>query len=95
MDGRAGHIPGAASLHYARLYTETGMLRPKPELRAIFEEAGYSDEDQVVAYCHIGYWASAVVFAARTLGMDARLYDGSMTEWAQDPDLPLVLPPGQ
>lgn len=95
MEGRAGHIPGAASLHYARLYTENGMLRPTPELRAIFEEAGYAEGDQVVAYCHIGYWASAVVFAARTLGMDARLYDGSMTEWAQNPDLPLVLPEGR
>jgi thiosulfate/3-mercaptopyruvate sulfurtransferase len=95
MEGRVGHIPGAASLHYARLYTEDGMLRPTPELRALFAEAGYSDGDQVVAYCHIGYWASAVVFAARTLGMDARLYDGSMTEWAQDPDLPLVVPEGR
>jgi thiosulfate/3-mercaptopyruvate sulfurtransferase len=90
MDGRAGHIPGAASLHFARLYTEEGMLRPSPELRALFEEAGYANGDQVVAYCHIGYWASAVVFAARSLGMDARLYDGSMTEWAQDSELPLI-----
>jgi thiosulfate/3-mercaptopyruvate sulfurtransferase len=94
MEGRAGHIPGAASLHYAHLYTEDGALRPTPELRALFEAAGYAQGDQVVAYCHIGYWASAVVFAARTLGMDARLYDGSMTEWAQDASLPLVLPEG-
>ena len=28
-------------------------------------------------------------------GLDARLYDGSMTEWAQNPDLPLVLPEGR
>ena len=92
MEGRAGHIPGAGSLPYPELYTEAGLLRPEPELVALFERAGYQPGEQVVAYCHIGYWASAVVFAARSLGLDARLYDGSMTEWAQDPELPLVLP---
>ena len=90
--GRVGHIPGAGSLPQTELYDEDGRLKPADELRSLFEAAGYQEGDEVVAYCHIGYWASAVVFAARTLGLDARLYDGSMTEWAADEDLPLVVP---
>ncbi len=90
--GRVGHIPGAGSLPQTELYDEDGRLKPADELRSLFESAGFEDGDEVVAYCHIGYWASAVVFAARTLGLDARLYDGSMTEWAADEDLPLIVP---
>ncbi len=48
----------------------------------------------LMVICHIGLWASAVVFAARTLGIDARLYDGSMTEWANRAELPLVMEGG-
>jgi thiosulfate/3-mercaptopyruvate sulfurtransferase len=92
LPGRVGHIPGAGSLPQTELYDEEGRLKPAEELRSLFEAAGFEDGDEVVAYCHIGYWASAVVFAARTLGLDARLYDGSMTEWAADEDLPLVVP---
>lgn len=94
MPGRAGHIPGAGSLPQVDLYDAEGRLLPESELRALFAAAGWEEGDQVVAYCHIGYWASAVVFAARTLGIDARLYDGSMAEWAQDETLPLVTEPG-
>jgi thiosulfate/3-mercaptopyruvate sulfurtransferase len=92
LPGRVGHIPGAGSFPQVELYDEAGRLKPAGELRSLFEAAGFEEGDQVVAYCHIGYWASAVVFAARTLGLDARLYDGSMTEWAADEDLPLVVP---
>ena len=56
--------------------------------------AGVTDGDGVVAYCHIGLGASAVVFTARTLGLDARLYDGSMTEWANNRELPLIMETG-
>ncbi|HSM04549.1 MAG TPA: rhodanese-like domain-containing protein [Longimicrobiales bacterium] len=92
LPGRVGHIPGAGSLPQTELYDDQGRLKPAGELRSLFEAAGFQEGDQVVAYCHIGYWASAVVFAARTLGWDARLYDGSMTEWAADDELPLVVP---
>lgn len=92
LPGRSGHIPGAGSLPQVDLYTAAGLLKPEAELRELFTRAGLTPGDGVVAYCHIGYWASAVVFAARTLGLDARLYDGSMTEWAADAALPLILP---
>lgn len=92
LPGRTGHIPGARSLPAIELFDEAGFLRPEGELRDLFAEAGIEAGDSVVAYCHIGLWASSVVFAARTLGIDARLYDGSMTEWASDPELPLEVP---
>jgi thiosulfate/3-mercaptopyruvate sulfurtransferase len=93
-EGRAGHIPGAGSVFFGDLFTEDARLKPADELRSLLEQAGLSDGDQVVAYCHIGLWGSGVVFAARTLGLDAVLYDGSMREWAWDRSLPLERSPG-
>lgn len=92
LPGRAGHIPSARSLPALDLYDDAGHLRSDDELRALFAAVGVEPGDAVVAYCHIGLWASAVVHAARTLGIEARLYDGSMTEWAADPELPLARP---
>lgn len=89
MEGRAGHIPGAGSLYVGDLTGDDGRFKSAAELRSLFEAAGVADGDRVVTYCHIGLWGSAVLFAARTLGYDAVLYDGSMAEWAADPSLPL------
>ena len=58
-------------------------LKPADELAAIFKAAGVTQGDRVIAYCHIGQQATAVVFAARTLGIDAVLYDGSFEDWAR------------
>ena len=50
-------------------------------IKAMFEKAGVHPGDTVVAYCHIGQQATAVLFAARTLGHPVMLYDGSFDEW--------------
>lgn len=91
--GRPGHIPGSINLPVARLRDpETGTLRPLEELRAEFEAAGLLDEDRkVVTYCGGGIAATGVAHALALAGReDVAVYDGSMTAWAGDPDLPLV-----
>jgi thiosulfate/3-mercaptopyruvate sulfurtransferase len=45
--------------------------------------------DRVVSYCHIGQQATVVYFAARYLGYDARMYDGSFEEWSRNTELPV------
>lgn len=90
---RAGHIAGAASIPYPTVIDEeTLKLKPLAELRAMFEAAGAEPGDLVVTYCHIGQQASLVYLAARRLGYDARLYDGSFDEWSNREDLPVEWP---
>jgi thiosulfate/3-mercaptopyruvate sulfurtransferase len=43
----------------------------------------------VIAYCHIGQQATVVYFAARLLGREARLYDGSWDDWSRRLELPI------
>jgi thiosulfate/3-mercaptopyruvate sulfurtransferase len=79
-----GHIPGALSIPFVDVFDDnTGLLQPADKLAELFKQAGVKPGDEVVAYCHIGQQATAVVFAARTLGFKARLYDGSMDNWIQ------------
>lgn len=87
-----GHIPGAVSLPFSETTNDLVQLRSADELQARFAAAGVKPGDTIVAYCHIGQQATAVIFAARTLGIKALLYDGSFEDWTKNPDAPLVNP---
>ena len=90
---RRGHIPGSINLPvYTLRDPETGTLRPVEELRREFEEAGLLDDDRtVVTYCGGGIAATGGAHALALAGRDdVAIYDGSMTAWAGNPDLPLV-----
>jgi len=90
---RAGHIPTAKSVPWARAVAEDGGFKPRAELDAIYrEEAGLSDGDPIIAYCRIGERSSHTWFALTyLLGFDkVRNYDGSWTEWGNAVRVPIV-----
>jgi len=90
---RGGHIPGAASVPWARAAAEDGTFRPRAELSAIYEaEQGLSPSDDVVAYCRIGERSSHTWFVlTHLLGFErVRNYDGSWTEWGNSVRVPIV-----
>lgn len=89
---RKGHIAGAKSLPYTEIADDALKLRSDAELRALFARAGVAPGDTVVAYCHIGQQATAVLFAARSLGHPVLLYDGSYQDWSRRADLPVEDP---
>ena len=89
--GGKGHIPGARNIPFNTITDALGKLKSRDELMRIFVAAGYKPGDQVIAYCHIGIYATTVVFAARTLGIDAKLFDGSFQDWVMR-GLPVELP---
>ena len=80
--GVKGHLPGATNIPFTSVTATDLTLKPAEELAAIFKAAGVAQGDRVIAYCHIGQQATAVVFAARTLGIDVVLYDGSFEDWS-------------
>jgi thiosulfate/3-mercaptopyruvate sulfurtransferase len=90
--GRKGHVLGAHSIPYTDVTNDKLQLKSPEQLAALFIKAGVSPRDTVVAYCHIGQQATAVLFAARTLGHPVLLYDGSFQEWGRRSELPIENP---
>jgi thiosulfate/3-mercaptopyruvate sulfurtransferase len=75
---------------WSDLVNEQQSFRPTAELEARFTKAGVAPGDTVIAYCHIGQQATAVVFAARTLGYRVVLYDGSFEDWSKQTNAPVA-----
>ena len=85
---RAGHIPGAIQRDYAGAF-EGGKLKAPGELEQLFSAV---PQGPVISYCNTGHSAAANWFVlSEVLGRDeVALYDGSMTDWTQDPDRPVA-----
>ena len=90
---RPGRIPGSVNTPWSELIDpQTNRFRSPAELESAFQRADVGEADPVVAYCGGGISATVDVFALALLGRrGTRLYDGSLTEWTADPDLPLEL----
>ncbi len=90
--GRPGHIPGSLNVHARSLLGEDGRFLDVETLDAAFAESGALEADRVIAYCGAGISATSDALALALLGRDdVAIYDGSLREWAADPDLPLEL----
>jgi thiosulfate/3-mercaptopyruvate sulfurtransferase len=91
-DDRTGHIGGAGSVPFTSITGEDGLLRSRAELEALFSRAGVKRGDTVIGYCHIGQQTTAMLFAARTLGHNVLLYDGSFQDWSRHAGYPVDNP---
>jgi thiosulfate/3-mercaptopyruvate sulfurtransferase len=89
--GRPGRIPGSVSLPFDSFLDEsrTAFL-PAEACQDVLQRRVGSDT-RIVSYCGGGITATVVDFVIAALGLfdDARLYDGSLSEWAPDASLPL------
>jgi thiosulfate/3-mercaptopyruvate sulfurtransferase len=87
--GRPGHLPGALNVPAEDLVDpSTGRYRPLEQLGERFGPA--LTAPRVVTYCGAGVGAASDALVLTALGHDrVAVYDGSLLEWARDPDLPL------
>ena len=91
IDARAGHIPGAKSAPYsANLVAPGGAFLPREALAARYVSLGAVPGREVIAYCGSGVTACHDVLAMAVAGIEADLYEGSWSEWAGDPSLPVA-----
>jgi len=81
MNNLSGHIPGAINIPFTEI-TDDELRIDRARVDGLFRKAGVKPGDTVVAYCHVGQQATAVIFAARLLGHPVVLYDGAFQDWA-------------
>lgn len=88
--GRKGHINGSVNVYYDELLND-GYFRPAAEIRSALEAKGLLAADRVIAYCGGGISATIDALACLLVGKETvAVYDGSMSEWVRDENLPLT-----
>jgi thiosulfate/3-mercaptopyruvate sulfurtransferase len=89
---RPGHIPGASNVPFGALVDlDTHRYLPTDQLRAAFSSVLATAPGRVITYCGGAIAASSDAFVLNLLGVEnVAIYDGSLSEWAADPTLPLV-----
>lgn len=92
---RSGHMPGARNVPFP-LVLEDGRLAPKEQLQKAFADAGVNLDKPVITSCGSGVTAAILWLALDALGKEpAALYDGSWSEWASRPDMPIATGPAE
>jgi thiosulfate/3-mercaptopyruvate sulfurtransferase len=90
---RAGRVPGSRHLEWLRFVAQDDYRKflSADELQSLLDEAGISRQRPTITYCQGGIRAAHAAFVLALLGYDdVRVYDGSMREWANRDDTPLV-----
>ena len=90
--GRPGRITGSVSASWNRFLDQDQCFLPNAELLQVLAEVGATKADQVITYCGGGIAASVPIFAMALLGRENQvsLYDNSLSEWANNHDLPMA-----
>lgn len=94
--GRPGRIAGSVNVPANELIDpETHRYLAPESLRERLAARGVLAAERVITYCGGGIAASSDAFALALLGHpNVALYDGSLSEWAPDPSLPMETGPG-
>ncbi|KAL0732058.1 hypothetical protein Bca4012_028152 [Brassica carinata] len=88
---RSGHIPGSKCVPFPQMSDSSShTLLPAEELKTRFEQEDISLDKPIMASCGTGVTACILALGLHRLGKtEVPVYDGSWTEWATEPDLPM------
>lgn len=89
---RYGTLPGARNLPENWITVNGGgTFRDRATLEKLYAAAGVPTEGAQINFCNTGHWASLGWFVSHELlgNSEARLYDGSIVEWAADASAPM------
>lgn len=89
---RYGTLPGARNLPENWITVNGGgTFRDRATLEKLYAAAGVPTEGAQINFCNTGHWASLGWFVSHELlgNSEARMYDGSIVEWAADAAAPM------
>ena len=90
---RGGHIPGAVHLNWTDLLEEKDgikVLKSQEKIEGLLASYGITRDKVVIAHCQTGIRSAYATLVLLALDyQDARNYDGSWIEWANNQEFPV------
>jgi len=88
---RGGHIPGAINLDWVNSVNEDGTFKDAQALKALYEKAGFTPDEEIITYCQTGVRGAHTWFVLHELlgYPQVRNYDGSWEEWGNTAEFPI------
>ena len=89
---RMGHIPGAKNIFWKDNFDADGKFKSIAELEKLYADHGVRTDQEVISYCNEGLHAAPPWFVLKILlkRENIRVYDDSMSEWANRDDTALA-----
>lgn len=91
LDPIAGHIPGALNLPMAAHLDAEGKILDTHTLQASFAAVGVTEGTPVAAYCGSGITAAHTALVLDEIGIEAKVFPGSWSQWSNTPGRPAAL----
>jgi thiosulfate/3-mercaptopyruvate sulfurtransferase len=95
LERRSGTIPSSIHIEWLRQLDETGRLRPRSELDALYRDQGFDPASgaTIIPFCGSGYRAAHAYIVLKALGYPSvKNYAPSWGEWGRRPELPVERP---
>lgn len=86
---RGGHIPGAINLNWLDTVDRDRNLRIRPDIENVLNKAGITPDKEVITHCQTHHRSGLTYLIGKSLGFGIKAYDGSWSEWGNDPDTPI------
>ena len=89
IDKVAGHIPGAINVPWELNFDDSKRLRSAADISLLYVPY-IGDKKEIIVYCGSGVTSCNTLLALREVGVSARLYAGSWSDWISYPDNPVA-----
>ncbi len=86
---RGGRIPGAINFEWTRGMDQDRNLTIRSDIAQQLAAIGIDGSKPIVTHCQTHHRSGFTYLVGKSLGFNIRAYDGSWSEWGNDPDTPI------
>ena len=85
----SGHIPGAVNLDWLDTMDPDNGMRIRSDIAALLQSRGITPDKKIITHCQTHHRSGLTWLIGKALAYDIKAYDGSWSEWGNDPDTPI------
>jgi len=86
---RGGRIPGAVNFEWTQAMDPDHQLRIRKDIRERLAAVGIDGEKRIATHCQTHHRSGFTYLVGKSLGFDIQAYDGSWSDWGNDPNTPI------